>query len=957
MPDNLKLNVKIDADIKRFKAALEAVKKALNALRGVVNDAGEAVDGMGKEVDDLGGKLDKIDGKGRIPGIGQDADAARQRVKGLNSGLGTLARRLGAIAAGYLGFRAAQSIARQIDSYTELNNRIRLVADTERELVNIREELFAISLRTRSSLSANAQLYSRLAQASMSLGVSQTDLLKVTEILNKQVLIGGNNASEAAAGLVQLAQGIASGKLQGDELRSVLENLLGVQQGLVDGFEILYERGELAERITRANLRKAASEGLLTPDLILKSLLAVADQTEARFEQVAVTIGGAFQNLGTAFLGRLGQGDERVGLGRAVAQNIQGLADFVAPPTAIEALRKQLDTGFIDATALSVGQLAGVIREYKDELKDLDSVQTRGASSNLYALRGGAVFDKQRERLQEQIEYLETLKKAAQDAKQAQEDFNRGGVLSARPDQLTQLLNKLKSPAELLGEQFRADMEVLKKRLEQSQVVLDELAARAARRPAAGDLPAVNAGSLRHAEQEELDARRKALDEQDKINAAARKLTAEYHAALTRTPEAQERAQALRERLRALARERVSGAREYRRAVAEIKRADNELTRHFREQEKSRAAAIKSIQAKRLDFLSPFERERAELKKWVQETQEALQTGGAAYAKYRAEVDDIHAKGVDDIAKREREAQRQAIEERIKNSREAAHGLLRAAEEYGREATNAAKNVERAFQRAFGNIENELVRLITKGKFSFKQFARDLAEDSARAVVRIGVTGPIANRLGTALRGRLGLKPPPNPAKDAVDKLNNDLMAKQDQIIDAGEQIEKRAKNQLSEAQQQTALLKRIADCSCSADARLQQLRQFRGGRDGGDRIGDALKVVLGQVISGGVPEFHSGGVVRGRPGQEVLTLLEGGEVVRTRSQEAALAARGAGGPPQQVQVVVENRGANQQEVVEQRAEADGGRLVVNVALDDINRRGPLAQGFERTYGLTRRTG
>ena len=160
----------------------------------------------------------------------------------------------------------------------------------------------------------------------------------------------------------------------------------------------------------------------------------------------------------------------------------------------------------------------------------------------------------------------------------------------------------------------------------------------------------------------------------------------------------------------------------------------------------------------------------------------------------------------------------------------------------------------------------------------------------------------------------------------------------------------------MSEAQQQTALLKRIADCSCGAE-RLQQLQQFRGRYDGGDRIGDALKVVLGQVISGGVPEFHSGGVVRGRPGQQVLTLLEGGEVVRTRAQEAALAARRAGGPPQQVQVVVENRGANQQEVVEQRAEADGGRLVVNVALDDISRRGPLAQGFERAYGLTRRTG
>ncbi len=161
----------------------------------------------------------------------------------------------------------------------------------------------------------------------------------------------------------------------------------------------------------------------------------------------------------------------------------------------------------------------------------------------------------------------------------------------------------------------------------------------------------------------------------------------------------------------------------------------------------------------------------------------------------------------------------------------------------------------------------------------------------------------------------------------------------------------------MSEAQQQTALLKRIADCSCGADQRLQQLQQFRVGGDGGGAGGRLIEQVLGLVVSKGVPRLHSGGVVRGRQGEDVLTLLEGGEVVRTRAQEAALAARGAGGPPQQVQVVVENRGANQQEVVEQRAEADGGRLVVNVALDDINRRGPLAQGFELAYGLTRRTG
>ena len=105
----------------------------------------------------------------------------------------------------------------------------------------------------------------------------------------------------------------------------------------------------------------------------------------------------------------------------------------------------------------------------------------------------------------------------------------------------------------------------------------------------------------------------------------------------------------------------------------------------------------------------------------------------------------------------------------------------------------------------------------------------------------------------------------------------------------------------------------------------------------------------MGPVVSGVVP---------GRPGQEVLTLLEGGEAVLPRAARAARAARTAGGgPPQQVQVVVENRGANQQEVVEQRAEADGERLIINVALDDLARSGPLSQGLQRAFALQRRTG
>lgn len=970
MPDNLKLNVKIGVDAKGFKAALERIKKALDALRGAIKDAGDEADKTGQDIDDLGGALDKIGDKGLPPGIGKDADTARQGVKGLNSGLGTMARRLAAVAAGYVGFQAVRGLGRQIDAYTELNNRIRLVADSERQLANIRDELFAISLRTRSSLSANAQLYSRLAQASKDLGTSQADLLKVTEILNKQVLIGGNNATEAAAGLVQFAQGVASGRLQGDELRSVMENLLGVQQGLIDGFAILRERGVIDFDVNRSNLRKLASEGVLDAELLLNALLAVAEKTEERFEQVAVTIGGAFQNLFTAIFGQLGLLEEGTSAGAGFASAVNALAEVVRPATQSENLAKsvrdQLRRGQVVPQQLTVEVLQGVQDLERKELNRLQQKVAEGVQLSIveHARLGfpdnGAQLQKALAAVEKQLAAREKL--IAAKKREVELNARLAAPKAIEPykpsDAVAAIGARLLPPEERILAQYKQDKETLEK---ERQALLDDEANMEQRlnslREAQAASRVQNLGQDIENLEKNLQSRR---DELDALNTDLARLKEERDRNLAKapaTPEARERAQAearaLRERLRAAGAARRRALTEARKINQEFRQDSKELTRFIKEQEKERNNAIESIGKRQLEFLNPFKRARAELKQWEKETLATLRTNAAAYAQYAGQVKDVVQKSLDDIAQREREDQKKRLEERLRNSREAAHGLLRGLEDYGRAATNAAENVETAVENAFKSIEDQLVRLVTKGKFSAKQFLRELAEDTARATIRIGVTGPIAASLGARLRGALpGLPAPTSPAKATVDQLNTDLMAKQDRIINAGEQINTAAKNQLTEAQQQTALLKRIADCSCGADARLQQ---FRVGGDGGGRGSRLLETILSTTLSR-VPQFHRGGVVPGRPGQEVLTLLEGGEAVLPR---AALAARtaGAGGPPQQVQVVVENRGANQQEVVEQRAEADGDRLIINVALEDIMRGGPFSQGLQRAFGLQRRTG
>ena len=939
MPDNLKLNVKVQVDSRGFKAQLDAVKKALKELRAALSEAGDAADEAGQEIDGMGRDLGKIDGSG-IVDLGGGAVDAGKKVKGLNSNLGALARRLAAVAAGYFGFRAVQGLGRQIDAYTELNNRIRLVANTEIELATIREKLFAISQTTRTSIGANAQLYSRLAQASARLGFAQSDLLKVTEILNKQVLIGGNNASEAAAGLVQFAQGIASGKLQGDELRSVLENLLGVQQGLIDGFEILYERGELGIQITTENLRDLAAEGVLTPKLILGALLAVADRTEERFEQVTLTIGGALTNIVTAWQNRFGDAS---GTGGVVANFFQDIADLLNPETEPEALRRRLSQNLIEPAALSISQMTSVTRLLNDELRELAQIE---ADPN--SLLDALIARRKIRGVEGVLEELETAKRARQAAKDLSTEFNRGGEVSKPSERLAALVESLRPGRELLEEQFGADIDVFRKRGEEIQRAIAELEEKIARLPDLARLPAVSALAVAREEEALLAARQELTEMTGALLVVEGRRREQHEADLAALPEA---VAAERERLaraRADARQRAGNLRQARQITAGVERASRELERVFETRARATNRALDSLERQQARLLEPFERERRELRKWGEDTLAVLKKSGAAYDAYADKVREAVNAGLADIAGRELEEQQRRVEELIRTSTAGAHGLLRGLEGYAREALDFADSLEYGVLRAFTNIEDELVRLLTRGRFSLKRFLRDLAADAARAVVRVGITGPVAAALGGRLRGALGL-PAPAGAADVVKELQ-DLTAKQDDVISAGEatkeevaKVVEQTRPMASELQKQTALLSRIADCACRQHA---DLNQFRGGADGGG----LLRQVFGSLLSnGGLPNFHDGGRVPGRRGREVLGVLQGGEFV------VPLGAR-IGGGPQQVQVVLENRGQNEQEIVEQRAEADGERLVINVATEDVSRRGPLSRALENTYSLRRRT-
>src|SRR5690606_30480199 len=102
-------------------------------------------------------------------------------------------------------------------------SRLELVTKSEERYAAARDRSYEISQRTFTALESTATLYGRMQQATDTLGRSQADALRTTELINKTFQISGTEAATASAAIIQLSQGLSAGALRGDEFNSVME--------------------------------------------------------------------------------------------------------------------------------------------------------------------------------------------------------------------------------------------------------------------------------------------------------------------------------------------------------------------------------------------------------------------------------------------------------------------------------------------------------------------------------------------------------------------------------------------------------------------------------------------------------------------------------------------------------------------------------------------------------------
>ncbi len=185
------------------------------------------------------------------------------------------------------GIRALQQA---VDQYTLLDARLRQVTGSGANFARVQQQLFTIAQSSRSSYAATIDLYTKLARSSDQLGLSQGQLVSVTESVSAAVRLSNATTGAAEASLVQLGQAFASGTLRGDELRSIMEQLPAVAKAIADGLGVPIGK-----------LREMGEAGELSGRRVALALESQREKLALLAGEIPTTIGQALQQLNNAF--------------------------------------------------------------------------------------------------------------------------------------------------------------------------------------------------------------------------------------------------------------------------------------------------------------------------------------------------------------------------------------------------------------------------------------------------------------------------------------------------------------------------------------------------------------------------------------------------------------------------------------------------------------------------------
>lgn len=169
--------------------------------------------------------------------------------------------------------------------------RLNIVNDGLRTQEELSKAIYESAQRSRADYLATSRVIGRMGILAGQAFNNNDELIAFTELVNKAFLVGGSTQQEQRAAMYQLTQAMASGRLQGDEMRTIRESAPLLKKAIQNYMGL-----------DDAAFKEAQKNGEITAEVIKNAVFASSDEIRNKFNEIPITFSQAMTMAGNSLL-------------------------------------------------------------------------------------------------------------------------------------------------------------------------------------------------------------------------------------------------------------------------------------------------------------------------------------------------------------------------------------------------------------------------------------------------------------------------------------------------------------------------------------------------------------------------------------------------------------------------------------------------------------------------------
>lgn len=213
--------------------------------------------------------------------ISENGNAQRgfnDQIKKGENNADSLLKKIMSVAGVYLSIRGIGKVMDWSDELANTTARLNMINDGMQTTQELQDKVFRSAQRSRASYQQTADVVGKLGIQAGEAFSSNDELIAFAEQLNKSFVVAGTSAQGIESTMYNLTQALSSGVLRGQDLYAVFSNAPQIVQNIADYMGVPI-----------GQIRDMAAEGQLSAKIVKNAMLAAAEETNARFEQMPMT--------------------------------------------------------------------------------------------------------------------------------------------------------------------------------------------------------------------------------------------------------------------------------------------------------------------------------------------------------------------------------------------------------------------------------------------------------------------------------------------------------------------------------------------------------------------------------------------------------------------------------------------------------------------------------------------